>query len=798
MNKESKTGLEVAVIGMAGQFPGAKNVSEYWENLIKGNESISFFSDDELDNSGVNARLYNSPHYIRAKGIIETAEYFDGEFFNYSEIEAKVMDPQIRILHECAYEALEDSGYNPFEYKGLIGFYAGSLANHQWEKKAVVYASELSEQFETLHLIDKDFMNSRISHKLNLKGPSVSISTACSTSLTAVHMACRSLMTGECHIALAGGSTLMLPTKSGYVYMEDRIFSRDGHCRVFDKNSSGTVPGEGAGVVVLKMLERAIEDGDHIYAVVKGSAINSDGSEKVGYTAPNVEGPASAIRRALLFSRVEPESVSYIETHGTGTFLGDQIELESLKMGYRQNSEQPCLIGSNKPNIGYMGPASGIGAFIKTVLSLYHKTLPPTINHEDPMDSVNSQSSPFRVNTELRDWGGSEEPLRAGVNNIAVGGTNAHVILEEFSSESNIGKLRDYSLLLLSARSSEALSHLLQKYIFYFQERPDIDLEDVAFTLQTGRKNFPYRKAIISKDTAGAIEQLSSAIPRMEGFCNNDGRIPEVSFIFESYNLSSPGVYRELYEKESLFKMELNAAISSLKAVESENLLEYLFSSNHGNSETENLNKNGISFRAMQCIVLSYSLAKTLVRVGIVPASLQGHGPCGELVCALIGGIMTVEDLWDLLLSDSKSMKNILQTLALQKASIPVMINGGKVKISEQNATSPSFWQSRVQELHQSDHYANTFREGDISSKSGEIGIVFGMEPPAAIQDNPYDIYLIPSQDQGEGHEQFFWEGIARMWISGLDLDWDAMYPPGSRKRTPLPTYPFERKKLEI
>jgi len=363
------TGLEIAVIGMACRFPGASDLSEFWNNLKNGVESITFFSEEELIAAGVDETLIKHPDYVPAKGIIERADWFDNQFFEYSPREAALMDPQIRIFHEVAWEAIEHAGYNP-DLEGSIGLYAGASSNVFWEVMASLNSMESgTEQFAVRQLANRDYLNTRVSYKLNLHGPSVSVNTACSTSLASIHMACRALLTGECRLALAGGVSISTPQKDGYLYTEGMILSQDGTCRPFDASAQGSVPGEGAGVVVLKPLKAALADGDTIYAVIKGSASNNDGIRKVGYTAPSIEGQAEVIRASHRIARVEPETISYVEAHGTGTVMGDPIELEALKVAFGTKGNPGLKIGSVKSNFGHLDAAAGVAGFIKTVLS---------------------------------------------------------------------------------------------------------------------------------------------------------------------------------------------------------------------------------------------------------------------------------------------------------------------------------------------------------------------------------------------------------------------------------------------
>lgn len=433
MNKndyiKSLSGLEVAVIGMAGRFPQANNIDEFWDNLKNGRECISFFTEEELILSGCDESLVRMPNYIKAKGVVEDIEYFDSSFFGYTPKEANVMDPQLRLLHECAWHALEDAGYNPLEYSGNIGIILGASPNFAWEANA---NASYDMDFSLYPLVNGNFASTLIAYKLNLKGPSMVINTACSTSLVSIHQACRSLLTGECSMMIAGGTSITAPYKQGYLYEENMIMSPDGHCRPFDNDARGTIGGSGVGLVVLKRLKDAIKDNDRIYAVIKGSSVNNDGNKKVGYSAPSVEGQALLIKKALGVSKVQPEDISYIEAHGTGTSLGDPTEIQALIKAFNTEERQYCGIGSVKSNIGHLDVAAGIASFIKTVMIVGKKFIPPTINFECPNLKIDFINSPFYVSSEGTEIVSHDKLVKAGVNSLGIGGTNAHIILEEY------------------------------------------------------------------------------------------------------------------------------------------------------------------------------------------------------------------------------------------------------------------------------------------------------------------------------------------------------------------------------
>lgn len=517
--QNDRTGLEVAVIGMAGRFPGAIHTREFWNNVKNGVESITLFKDEELEVAGVDPTTLSSSNYVKAKGILEDADYFDASFFNYTTDEASLMNPQTRLFHECSWEALEDAGYAPGDSDGTIGIYAGSNSDFEWIALFLLSARNSTlGQYNPFNLIDKDSMCQLVAYNLNLTGPAFTVRAGCSTSTVAIHLACQGLISGECHMALAGGVSLHIKQKSGYFYQEDGFDSPDGHTRSFDAAAKGTAYGEGIGIVLLKPLEEAENDGDHIYAVIKGTAVNHDGSHKVGYSAPSIKGQAAVIRAAHRAAGINPETIGYVEAHGTGTPLGDAVEIEALKQAFNTNKRNFCAVAAVKSNIGNLGAASGVTAFIKAALALKYKLIPPGLNFEIPNPRIDFENSPFYVNKELTEWKNRKYPLRAGVNSFAVGGTNVHVILEEWPGDRpqttdhrpQGTDEKEYHLLLLSAKTETALDKITENLVEYLKNHPQANLADVAYTLQTGRKAFKHRRLALCTTVDNAIHVLSS------------------------------------------------------------------------------------------------------------------------------------------------------------------------------------------------------------------------------------------------------------------------------------------------
>ncbi|HEX6862246.1 MAG TPA: beta-ketoacyl synthase N-terminal-like domain-containing protein, partial [Thermoanaerobaculia bacterium] len=483
--------IDIAVIGLSGRFPGARSPEELWRNLVLGTESISRFTDEELLEAGVDPELVANPNYIKAQGILGDIELFDAAFFGHNPRSAELTDPQHRVFLECAWEALEAAGYDAGRYPGRIGVFAGQSMNTYWLNN-LYHHIDLVASLDSLQAAignDKDSLTTEVSYRLDLRGPSVLVQSSSSTSLTAVHYACQSLKSGECDMALAGGVSIHLPEVSGYLYHEGGTTDPDGHCRTFDAEAKGFVSGHGAGVVVLKRLADALADGDDVLAVIKGSACNNDGSHKVSYMAPSVDGHAEVVRQAQEAAGVAPDTITYVEAHGTGTLLGDPIEVAALTQAFRAGTDRTgfCALGSVKTNIGHLDTAAGIAGLIKAVLCLRHKTIPGILHFRSPNPKIDFESSPFFVNDRLRPWETPDGlPRRAGVSSLGMGGTNTHVVLEEAPVREENSSARPLSLLLISARTQTALETLTDDLASHLQlqEQP---LADLSWTLQTGR-----------------------------------------------------------------------------------------------------------------------------------------------------------------------------------------------------------------------------------------------------------------------------------------------------------------------
>lgn len=500
---------QIAVVGMSGRFPGAGNLTEFWANVQAGTESIRFFTDEELTRAGV-ACDGRDRSYVPAKGVLDGAVSFDAGLFDLPRRDASIMDPQFRVFLEVALHALEDAGYGRTdEYR--IGLFAGAGANtyqeclREWrEQLATVGRSQVSLLNQT------DFLAGWVAYKLNLTGPAVTVQTACSTSLAAVHLAAQSLLNGECDVALAGGVSISFPLIGGYSYVEGGLYAADGHCRAFDARATGFVPGDGAGAVILRRLDDAVASGDCIRAVIRGSAMTNDGSRKIGFSAPSQDGIAAAVLESVAMSNLPCRSIGFLEAHGGATTLGDPIEIAAITQAYRaQTSDRRfCALGSVKSSIGHLNAAAGVASFIKAVLAIEHAIIPPAVNFDTPHPLLKLEQSPFYVPTTSRVWDGGETPRRAGVNSFGIGGTNVHVVIEEAPARAAAGAPAAEHLLMLSARTAGALDRAMAQLADYLEAHRSVDLADVAFTLAAGRQDREHRAAIVCATAEQAVRAL--------------------------------------------------------------------------------------------------------------------------------------------------------------------------------------------------------------------------------------------------------------------------------------------------
>jgi len=651
----------VAIIGLSCRVPGASNAEHYWENLREGRETISHFSDEELRAAGVSAELLAEPNYIKARGILEEIEMFDAPFFGFTPKEAEIMDPQHRLFLECAWEALEAAGYDPERYLGRIGVYAGqSMSSYMLRLLMDPELMSSVGQFPIMIGNREDYLATRISYKLNLRGPGVVVQTACSTSLVAVVMACQSLLQGQADIALAGGVSVSVPQKGGHIYQPDGIYSPDGHCRAFDDRAQGSVKGDGLGVVVLKRLSDALSDGDVIRAVIRGAAINNDGSLKIGYTAPSVDGQSQVIAMAHSQAKVNPETISYVEAHGTGTALGDPIEIAALTQAFRVQTEKNafCAIGSVKTNLGHLDTAAGVAGLIKTVLALEHKQLPPSLHFERPNSQIDFANSPFYVNATLREWPRNGTPRRAGVSSFGIGGTNAHIVLEEAPTLNHVSESRAKQLLTISARSNEALERATRNLSAHLRQHPDESLADIAYTLAVGRKGFNHRRMLVCDDVTDAINALDTLEPRRVFTSIQDPQQRPVAFMFPGQGAQHVSMGRRLYETEVVFREQLDQCALLLEPYLGLDLRKVLYPKSDATKQEAALRLRQTSLTQPALFAIEYALAQLWMSWGVRPAALIGHS-IGEYVAACLAGVFSLEDALRLVAARGRLMQEM-------------------------------------------------------------------------------------------------------------------------------------------
>ncbi|HEU4885053.1 MAG TPA: beta-ketoacyl synthase N-terminal-like domain-containing protein [Longimicrobium sp.] len=657
---------EVAVIGMAGRFPAADDLQAFWQILREGREAIRRFTPDELRASGISDEEIADPAYVPAFGSMNDVEHFDAAFFGYNPREAEALEPAHRIFLECCWEALENGGVDPTRAAGGIGVFAGAGVPFYTEEN-VRGNRELSAalgEFQMMLGSGKDFLATRAAYKLDLRGPTMSVQTGCSTSLVAVHVAAQALLHRECDLALAGGANIVTPNHTGYLYAPGSISSPDGHCRAFDADAQGTLGGSGVGVVLLKRLEDAVRDGDPIRAVIKGSAVNNDGGQKIAFTAPSVEGQAAVIREALEVADVDPSTIRFVEGHGSGTELGDPIEIAALTQAWRgwTDRRQFAAIGSVKTNVGHLDAASGITGFIKTVLAIENRAVPPTVHFRAPNPKIDFASSPFYVSNRLEAWESDGQPRRAAVSSFGIGGTNAHVVLQEAPAVRPSRARRDTQLLVLSARTPTALDAVTERLAEHLRNQPDQPLADVAWTLQAGRRALGFRRTLVVRAGEDAAALLAAKHPeRIATAAVEDGH-RSVAFLFPGVGDQYPQMARGLYDAEPAFRAEVDRCAEILRARIGIDIREVIFPGDapaetpagqgidlkamlgrteSATPETERLNRTELAQPAV--FVIEYALAKLLMSWGIVPEAVIGHS-LGEYAAACIAGIFSLED----------------------------------------------------------------------------------------------------------------------------------------------------------
>ncbi|PTX61371.1 acyl transferase domain-containing protein [Kordia periserrulae] len=631
---------DIAIVGMACNFPKSESITQFWDNLRNGEDLVHTYSDEELKQFGIEEALIKNPNFKRIDAKVDNAEEFDFSFFGYTQGEAQIMDPQSRMMHQVVWEALEDASIDTKTYKNDIGLYVAAANSYNWLNYTRLNPSKDVDTFFTRRLGDSQFINTLISYKLNLTGPSLKIDTACSSSLVAIHLACRNLLLRECTIAIAGGININTIDNKGYFYEEGMIYSKDGRCKPFDKNSSGTIGGEGAGVVVLKRMEDALRDKDHIYAVVRASSVNNDGNTKIGYTAPSIVGQSKCITNTYKFANIEPKSINYIEAHGTGTQLGDPVEVASLNKVFKDAKGHKCALGSVKSNMGHLDTGAGVAGFIKASLALYHEEIPPTLHFNEKNENVDFASGPFYVNNTLQKMVRSNgSPLRAGVSSLGIGGTNAHILLEEAPEITADKKLRKHELITYSAKTSAALHRYKAKLKDFLATIDETQLANVAYTSKTGRTEFNVRDFIVCDTTTNGIKNLEKNIETNTK--NSLSGNKNIIFMFPGQGSQFVTMGKTLYQEEAIFKSVMDTGFAWLQAHLKEDYKAIIGYTDNTSVDVSQINHT--IYTQPLLFLIEVALAKLLMSWGIQPSQMIGHS-LGEYAAACIAGVFSLED----------------------------------------------------------------------------------------------------------------------------------------------------------
>ena len=678
----------VAIVGVAGRFPGAEDLTQFWHNVREGVESLDTYSEADLEGAGVPQELRSNPNFVRKGTTLHGADLFDSTFFGFSPREAQIIDPQHRLFLECAWEAMEHAGYIPAASEdAVVGVYAGASIN-TYLLAQILRDKQLIEKVGPYQIMlgnDKDFLCTRVSYKLDLRGPSMTIQTACSTSLVAVEVACRALHRHECDMALAGGVSLNFPERTGYLYEEGMIFSPDGHCRPFDAEARGTRAGAGAGIVVLKRLKDAVTDRDTIHAIILGSAINNDGSGKAGYTAPSVDGQIEVIATAQALADVDPRTISYVEAHGTATPLGDPIEIAALSEVFRASTPDVgfCNLGSLKANLGHLDAAAGVAGLIKTVLALKHREIPPLVNFRSPNPQLKLESSPFCASNQRRAWDSDVTPRRAGVSSFGIGGTNAHVVLEEAPPTVPVRSPRDAHVFVLSGKTVTAVERIASRLADHLDAQADISMTDVEWTLQAGRTAFTHRRIAVASDAVQAANILRQ--PARAGLTSiHEGGDRPVAFLFSGQGSQHVGSGRRIYRTEPVYRDAFDRCAALFEPHLGVDIREII----SGKFGEEAINETRLAQPIL--FATAYALASMWMKWGITPKSMLGHS-IGEYVAAHLAGVMSLEDAVSIVAMRGRLMQAMphgsMAAVSLSAAELQPWLND-RVEIAAINAPS--------------------------------------------------------------------------------------------------------------
>lgn len=788
----------IAIIGMTGRFPGASDVERFWENLVEGKECITFFTREELEQSNLERRLLDDPRYIGADGVIEDMDKFDAEFFGFSPREAEMMDPQHRLFLECAWELMENAGYNSEHYKGRVGVYASAnlstylirnlMANPELRSRAT--------SFQTVLGNDKDFIATRVAYKLNLKGPCVNVATLCSSSAVAIHLACQSLLAFQCDMALAGAVSLQASRNEAFFYQEGGIGSPDGHCRPFDSKANGTVSGSGLGIVALRRLEDAVKDGDNILAIIRGTALNNDGAEKMSFAAPGMQGQVEVISEALNLADVDPETITYVEAHGMGTPLGDPMEIEALTKAFRRstNKNKFCAVGSVKSNIGHLVNAGGAAGLIKTVMALQNKQIPASLNYESPNPMIRFEETPFYVNTRLSEWKTGSTPRRAGVNSFGIGGANVHIVLEEAPDNNVSGSARGWHLAVLSARNETALQQQAANMKSHLSAHSQLNMADMAYTLQVGRRTFPHRLFFVCRDSREALDILNNSDKDRFFTRFQEQRDQPAAFIFTGAAVAMPPAFgHELYKHEPGFRKYIDDCAAILEAILRCDIRQLLYPKADMPQKSPG---NGVEQAAL--FATQYALAGLWMEWGIMPQAVFGLDWLGECLAACVAGILSLKDA---LAAVAVGQIGAVKGLKLNPAKIPVASGTDGLWLEESAAADPDYWDrprgenaaAGLETLVKDSAFifleigSGQLASDEVNKKVNEISTA---EVLAS--------FGRPLPETAGSETAALLTTLGKLWLAGVSVDWNGFHTHQHRHRLALPTYPFQRKRYWI
>lgn len=786
LEQGENNGRAIAVVGMAGRFPGAPDIRSFWTNVRAGRETVTFFSPGELAAAGIMESLYRRENYVAAKGTLDGVELFDPGFFGMSEQEATIMDPQHRIFLECAWEALEDAAYDPARFDGRIGVYGGVGMNtyllSSIARDPVTFEMLLSD-YEAFAAGTMDSLATRVAYALDLHGPAITVQTASSTSLVAIHLACLSLLAGECDMALAGGAGVRSEQPEGYLHQKGSALSADGHCRPFDRAASGMVNGSGAGIVVLKRLSDAVAVGDVIHGVILASAVNNDGSTgKAEFTAPGLRGQAQVVMDALAATGVRADTIGFVEAHGTGTIVGDLIEVRGLTRAFRADTDRIgyCALGSVKANIGHLDAAAGVTGFIKAILSVRDGLITPTVNFAEPNPGLDLATSPFYVPTSLVTWPESAAPRRAGVSSFGVGGTNAHAVVEQPPPRPASGKSRSWQLIALSARSAAALEESSRRVAEVIAGLPPgPGLADAAYTLQVGRREFPYRRVVVCQHPGQASAALRGADPERSFTCHQENRPRTLAFLLPGLDSQYPGMARELYEQEPVFAGHADKCAELVTAAIGRDF--HPVTRRHGDVDTA-------QERLAALFSVEFAVAQLWISWGVRPQALLGRGG-GEYAAACLAGVLSLED----------AVATVLSLPAAQAGSS----HSGMWLTSEQ-ATDAGYW---ARHLRNPARFADALRlacsEPDAVfveiGPGRSLGALVREQCRASEAEQPVVVSsALPAADDKKSDTEAIMTAVGQLWVNGVPIDWEQMRAGERRARVSLPTYPFQRQRYSL